>query len=342
MNRIARGFQHHARANFTTYRTRIMSKPQPVPTEANMIEAPSEAEVEKVHHAPPSIPRPFTHYPTFKRASTALTKPFSRFSPTFPRFMELPVELRRQIWKESFQPRVHELHPCAKLYNERMTFRSNSSQTPSIFHACRESREVALEHYELMKYEPSRGTSGKGILRFWFCPELDTLLLNSLMGLFMMFVLLEEEADYTGTMKGWQTVAFDAERAQLITLLSGIHGHAPQPRIREVFPSLKQLIIAFDYTSRGKTRFRTSVWPGENGTSLRQFPWPVMESREFDTIFKPMREYLENDYKEQGEVPEIQVAKVKRKTFIRGDIRYAFRKSCAFFGMRPRGVFRRI
>ncbi|KAH6676242.1 hypothetical protein B0J14DRAFT_350869 [Halenospora varia] len=295
-----------------------MSKPQPVPTEANMIEAPPEAEVEKVHHAPPSIPRPLTHYPTFKRASTALTKPFSRLSPNFPRFMELPPELRRQIWKDSFQPRVHELHPCAKLYNERMTFRSNSSQTPSIFHACRESREVALEHYELMKYEPSRGTSGKGILRFWFCPELDTLLLNSLMGLFMMFVLLEEEAEYTGTMKGWQTVAFDAERAQLITLLSGIHGHAPQPRIREVFPSLKQLIIAFDYTSRGKTRFRTSVWPGENGTSLRQFPWPVMESREFDTIFKPMREYLENDYKEQGEVPEIQVAKVKRKTFIRG------------------------
>jgi hypothetical protein len=33
---------------------------------------------------------------------------------------------------------------------------------------------------------------------------------------------------------------------------------------------------------------------------------------------------------------------VKRKTFIRGDIRYGFRKTCSFFGLRPRGVFRRL
>lgn len=200
---------------------------------------------------------------------------------------------------------------------------------------------VALKNFQLMKFDPVRGNAGKGILRFYFHPALDTLLLNSLMGLFMMFVLLEEDANYAGTMKGWQTVAFDAERAQLITLLSGIHGHTPQPRIKEVFPSLQRLIIAFDYTSRGKTRFRTSVWPGENGTSLKQFPWPVMDSEEFDNIFDPMKEFLRNDF-EKGSVPEIQVAKVKRKAFIRGDIRYVFRKSCAFVGVRPRGIFKRI
>jgi hypothetical protein len=241
-------------------------------------------------------------------------------------------------------PRVHELHPCAKLYNDRMTFRSNASLTPAIFHACHESRTVALQNYQLMEYEPPRsGTSGKGILRFYFCPAIDTLLLNSLMGLFIMFMLLEDEEDYVGVgvMKGWQRVAFDAERAQLISLLSGIAGHAPQPRFKEVFPSLKELIIAFDYTSKGKTRFRTSVWPGENGTTLKKLTLPPpLDTGVFETIFKPMREYLENDYQEP--MPTIGVAKVKRKTFIRGDIRYGFRKTCSFFGLKPRGVFRRL
>ncbi|RDL30838.1 Uncharacterized protein BP5553_10183 [Venustampulla echinocandica] len=295
----------------------------------------------EVDQIPSEIPPPISSKPAIAKAQKAISSVLKRPSPTFGKFLDLPIEIRLKIWEESLIPRVHELHPCAKLYNDRMTFRSNSSQTPAIFHICHESRQLAMKKYQLMEYEPSRGTSGKGILRFYFCPALDTLLLNSLMGLFMMFVLLEEETSYSGTMKGWQTVAFDAERAQLITLLSGIHGHAPQPRMKEVFPSLKNLIIAFDYTSRGKTRFRTSVWPGENGTSLITIPWPEIDSREFDTIFQPMREYLENDY-EKGKVPEIQVSKVKRKAYIRGDIRYAFRKSCAFFGMRPRGVFRRI
>ncbi|EHK98397.1 hypothetical protein M7I_5772 [Glarea lozoyensis 74030] len=219
---------------------------------------------------------------------------FRKRSPDFHLFSKLPMEIRLQIWEHSMVPRVHELHPCAKLYNERMTFRSNSAQTPTIFHVNRESRSVAMKNYQLMEYDPTRGLSGKGILRFFFNPVLDTLLLNSLMGLFMMFVLLEEEVEYAGTMRGWQTVAFDAE-----------------------------------------------LWPGENGTTLKEFPWPVMESREFETIFEPMKSYLENDYTE-GDVPEIQVAKVKRKVFLRGDIRYAFRKTCAVMGMRPRGIFRRI
>ena len=162
------------------------------------------------------------------------------------------------------------------------------------------------------------------------------------MGLFIMFMLLEDEEDYVGVgvMKGWQSVAFDAERAQLISLLSGIAGHAPQPRFKDVFPSLKELIIAFDYTKQGKTRFRTSVWPGENGTSLQQLNDDVGSELVFEGLFRPMREYLENDFKE-GAV-RMRVAKVKRKAFIRGDVRYAFRKTCSFFGLRPRGVFRRL
>ncbi|TVY75654.1 hypothetical protein LSUE1_G004354 [Lachnellula suecica] len=254
-------------------------------------------------------------YPSapISRTATTFPKAFSRSPPRFRRFAELPTELRLKIWELSFEPRVHELHPCAKLYNDRMTFRSNSSLTPPIFYACRESRYVALQHYQLMQHAPTHGATGKGILRFYFCPAIDTLLLNSLMGLFMMFVLLEENADYAGSMKGWETVAFDAERAQLISLLSGIPGHSAQPKIKEVFPSLKRLVIAFDYSKSGKTRFRTSVWPGENGTSLKAFPWPIIESSQFEDIFKPMREFLNNDYGvEGGDVPEMLVAKVKR------------------------------
>jgi hypothetical protein len=106
-----------------------------------------------------------------------------------------------------------------------------------------------------------------------------------------------------------------------------------------VFPSLKELIIAFGYTEAGKTRFRTSVWPGENGTSLSQvvrIPPDADSGRYFDM----MREYLENEF--SPDVPTIQIAQVERKTLIRGDVRYTFRKTCSFFRLKPRGVFRRL
>lgn len=257
-------------------------------------------------------------------------------------------------------PRVHELHPCSKLYNERMTFRSNSSRAPSIFHVSAESRSVALKNYELFDYRAPGLPNGKGILRFYFNPKMDTLLLNSLMGLFIMFMLLEDDDDDyhvmggLGVMKGWKYVAFDAQRAELISLLSGVAGHAPQPRFKVLFPALKQFIIAFDHNSKGKTRFRTSVWPGENGTRLINLDLPpttkkgsINMAEEIvkiaDTILLPMQDYLEADYKDEADgVPDVAMAKVKRKKFIRGDVRYAFRKTCSFMGLKPRGVFRRL
>jgi hypothetical protein len=267
-----------------------------------------------------------------------------------------------------------------------MTFRSNASTTPSIFHVSRESREVALKHYQLMEYTPGNprnedgGGTGKGILRFYFAPKIDTLLLNSLMGLFVMFMLLEEGSPDSilstggptaGVMKGWERVAIDAERAQLITLLSGIAGHAPQPRFKQLLPNLKELVIAFDYTRKGKTRFRTSVWPGENGTTLGRVGVPRGMEEDWAGIMEgclaPLRGFLKSDYavvqeakagdaeedRDSGEesdedgmgengVPSISVAKVMRKRFVRGDLRYAFRWSCSLIGVRPRGIFRRL
>lgn len=297
---------------------------------------------------------------TFSRIHKNLSYSIKRHRPRFPRFSELPTEIRLLIWQYTFVPRVHELHPCAKLYNERMTFRSNSSKTPAIFHVCRESRQLALKNYSLMSYEPRpTSASGKGILRFYFSPELDTLFLNSLMGLFIMFMLLEDEDEYAGVevMKGWQKIAFDADRVQLISLLAGIAGHAPQPRLKAVFPSLKDFTIAFDYSAKGKIRFRTSVWPGENGTSLEEVVLPHIESNDesissreqiwterLDMVLRPMRHYLDLDFKDEDQnyVPTVKLANVKRKAFLRGDIRYAFRKTCTFLGLRPRGLFRRI
>ncbi|KAG4429523.1 hypothetical protein IFR05_014997 [Cadophora sp. M221] len=313
-----------------------------------------------------SIPRPIsTKINKFVQTCHAVSRPFRKplsfhKTPSFHKFRELPLEVRLLIWETTMLPRVHELHPCSKLYNERMTFRSNSSQAPIIFQVNAESRSVALKNYELFDYRAPGLPHGKGILRFYFNPKMDTLLLNSLMGLFIMFMLLEDDdGDYPvmgglGVMRGWKYVAFDAQRAELISLLSGVAGHAPQPRFKILFPSLKQFIIAFDHNSRGKTRFRTSVWPGENGTRLIDLDIPPITQKGSidiaekivkiaDTILNPMREYLETDYKDEGQgVPQVTMAKVKRKKFIRGDVRYAFRKTCSFMGLKPRGVFRRL
>ncbi|KAH9205579.1 hypothetical protein DL95DRAFT_317346 [Leptodontidium sp. 2 PMI_412] len=268
----------------------IDSIPRPISTKINKF-------VQTYH----TISRPFRKPPSFHKPST------------FHKFGELPLEVRLLIWETTMLPRVHELHPCSKLYNERMTFRSNSSRAPSIFHVSAESRSVALKNYELFDYRAPGLPNGKGILRFYFNPKMDTLLLNSLMGLFIMFMLLEDDDDDyhvmggLGVMKGWKY-----------------------------------------------TRFRTSVWPGENGTRLINLDLPpttkkgsINMAEEIvkiaDTILLPMQDYLEADYKDEADgVPDVAMAKVKRKKFIRGDVRYAFRKTCSFMGLKPRGVFRRL
>lgn len=273
-----------------------------------------------------------------------------------------------------------------------------------------------------MEYTPSNtaylgeegGTgNGKGILRFYFAPYYDTLLLNSLMGLFVMFMLLEDTTNAAnahnppsilstggptaGVMKGWQRVAIDAERAQLITLLSGINGHSPQPGFRKLLPDLKELVVAFDYTRSGKTRFRTSVWPGEDGTTLVGCVGVgEVAVGAMGECLEPLRGFLRRDYgrvegasdnvnsastattaddtaslegnEEVGEssnagavseaekvderdvvpldkeagIPNISVARVRRKRYVRGDLRYALRWSCSLVRVRPRGIFRRL
>lgn len=127
--------------------------------------------------------------------------------------------------------RVHELHPCSKLLEGgKMMFRSNHSKPPAILSVCKEAREVGLMHYELMDY--TAPTDTKAIKRFYFSPKKDTLFLNTLMGLYMAFMLLEVDSSLNflegtadplrsaapdkGVMKGWQNVALDADRTHLL------------------------------------------------------------------------------------------------------------------------------
>lgn len=126
-------------------------------------------------------------------------------------------------------------------------------------------------------------------------------------------------------MAGWRNIAFDADRAHLITLLAGRQGHASQPRFREVFPDLRVLTLAVDVTRKGRTRFRTSVWPGENGTSLRLVG---SKRTEMISVLEPMAQSLLSDFPGL-DLECVELARVIRKRFIRGDMRYGIRKTCA-------------
>ncbi|KAG0652749.1 hypothetical protein D0Z07_0369 [Hyphodiscus hymeniophilus] len=264
--------------------------------------------VSTVQPQPQTTPRP--------RSVTKLRSTLSTaFSKRFPQFSSLPVEIRLLVWEAAFpSPRIHELHPCGKLQQGRLTFRSNASTPPVVLRVCRESREVALHHYALMDYDPS--FPAKPVRKFYFDPRADTLFLNTLTALYMTLILLEEDSEDAprlGIMKRWQNVAFDADRAHLVTLLSGLQGRAPRPQFQRVFPDLKSLTIAFDFTRKGKTRFRTSVWPGENGTNLVALKG---DTSVLMALFEPIREDLKTEFgfDETGERNvDLRMANVKRK-----------------------------
>lgn len=67
------------------------------------------------------------------------------FAQCFPRFPELPTEIRLKIWKHCLPgPRAVEVD-----YGEHSEFLSSKYPPPIALHICRESRAEALKHYEL-------------------------------------------------------------------------------------------------------------------------------------------------------------------------------------------------
>ncbi|KAI1075889.1 hypothetical protein F5B20DRAFT_369270 [Whalleya microplaca] len=61
-------------------------------------------------------------------------------------FPLLPAELRIQIWKESFYPRVLELHRWFQV----QPYWSSNSSNPVALSVCSESRALAREHYSVL------------------------------------------------------------------------------------------------------------------------------------------------------------------------------------------------
>jgi hypothetical protein len=75
--------------------------------------------------------------------------------PAFPKFLELPTELRRQIWRAAFPPsRVIELIDgpgrTGRLRAQQLvTPWITPARPPPILYVCRESRDEALRYYQL-------------------------------------------------------------------------------------------------------------------------------------------------------------------------------------------------
>jgi len=76
-------------------------------------------------------------------------------APLFPKFLDLPTELRRQIWREAFPaPRIIELVDgpgrTGKLRAQQLVTPWITPATPpAVLYVCRESRNEALRFYQL-------------------------------------------------------------------------------------------------------------------------------------------------------------------------------------------------
>jgi hypothetical protein len=76
-------------------------------------------------------------------------------APLFPKFLDLPTELRRQIWREAFPPpRIVELVDgpgrTGKLRAQQLvTPWITPAAPPVVLYVCRESRNEALRYYQL-------------------------------------------------------------------------------------------------------------------------------------------------------------------------------------------------
>jgi hypothetical protein len=108
---------------------------------------------------------------------------------SFALFPKIPLEVREMVWIEALPHRVISI--SEKLYGPRFENSGNnvamvqnyrkpefwqfksSAKTPSIFHACQESRRVALKIYHL-------SFGGYGLTAFYFNPSIDTIFFNSI------------------------------------------------------------------------------------------------------------------------------------------------------------------
>ncbi|RSM16287.1 hypothetical protein CEP52_000150 [Fusarium oligoseptatum] len=107
---------------------------------------------------------------------------------SFPKFMELPPEVRKMIWVYSFGgPRIFRLVPCTEQLVTWATMFVNH-KPPSSGAACRESRQVFQQCGEFLF-----GAEGLAIKSLWFRPSEDILYLDHI-----LVEYLEHERYYSG------------------------------------------------------------------------------------------------------------------------------------------------
>ncbi|KAI2615958.1 hypothetical protein GGR54DRAFT_256942 [Hypoxylon sp. NC1633] len=100
----------------------------------------------------------------------------SQSQPGFALFLSLPPELRIRIWKESFYPRVVELHWCSVIADGRdaMELVSNCSN-PAALSVCSETRALAKEHFSVPLPIFTAGPRGFSSRLLYLNPTLDLL-----------------------------------------------------------------------------------------------------------------------------------------------------------------------
>ncbi|KAI9641704.1 hypothetical protein NHQ30_009560 [Ciborinia camelliae] len=221
-----------------------------------------------IHLSTPSNLPPKMKNKALNKLSTTITSKLTR---RFLLFSSLPIELRLLIWHAAIpDPLVHELYPscpASSPYNFKTKLRSNRRRVPSLLHTSRESRGVALAHYNLMSYDPPPVTEAReavaGITPFYFNPTIDTLFLNCVASIFLdvRWFLLDETPKSIAPMKGWKNVALDSLHMRFVAVVA-TDLPTPQHRIRELFPDLERLSIAVDSKNSARRRLRASLRPG--------------------------------------------------------------------------------
>lgn len=104
----------------------------------------------------------------------------------FHRFLDLPSELRVEIWKFSLPHRVHTFPRPAKKFNfldrswtQEQIHGAKAAQPSAIAHVCSEARAVALSNGSVKKIKFDGGTEHNDELsHVWVDPKRDTVLLK--------------------------------------------------------------------------------------------------------------------------------------------------------------------
>ncbi|KAI9644721.1 hypothetical protein NHQ30_006747 [Ciborinia camelliae] len=217
-------------------------------------------------------------------------------SNAFPRFSELPLELRVLIWElAAFQKRILELNYC--IVDEKF---ANFGPPPAILHTSKESREVALRFYNM-----SFGTD-KQPADIYFNPVCDTIYLSSrqyvdeVTAIAKHFSIQSPSLLYQHQI---QSIALDEQfwgetRHTLPFRLCDALGNIP--RFRLAFPHLREVILVRGIPSEEEV----DSWDRYSGITLLESNMDGLEDYILEIV---MLAFAEDTKTRPGEIVEVVV-----------------------------------